>query len=73
MTVQTKDFQMPFKLEAEKETLTKTYGKFFAEPFERGFGVWPGMGIVKIERARSGRRQVVPRVPYDRINLGIAL
>lgn len=32
-----------------------------------------GMGIVKIERSRRGRRQVIPRVPYDRINLGIAL
>lgn len=31
------------------------------------------MGIVKIARSRRGRRQVIPRVPYDKINLGIAL
>jgi DNA-directed RNA polymerase subunit alpha len=48
MTVQTKDFQMPFKLEAEKETLTKTYGKFFAEPFERGFGVTIGNSLRRV-------------------------
>ncbi len=48
MTVQTKDFQMPFKLESEKETLTKTYGKFFAEPFERGFGVTIGNSLRRV-------------------------
>jgi DNA-directed RNA polymerase subunit alpha len=42
MIIQTKDFQMPAKVEVEKETLTKTYGKFFAEPFEKGFGTTMG-------------------------------
>ena len=48
MIIQTKDFQMPSKLEVEKETLTKTYGKFFAEPFERGFGTTIGNSLRRV-------------------------
>ena len=33
-----KRMEMPNKLEIEKETLTNIYGKFLAEPFERGYG-----------------------------------
>ncbi|HBH97317.1 MAG TPA: DNA-directed RNA polymerase subunit alpha [Candidatus Omnitrophica bacterium] len=33
-----RDFAMPKKLVCEESTLTDTYGKFIAEPFERGFG-----------------------------------
>ena len=32
-----KGFIKPKRLEADKKTLTNTYGKFVAEPFERGF------------------------------------
>jgi len=39
------DFQMPSRLEAEKETLTESYGKFYAQPFERGFGTTIGNSI----------------------------
>lgn len=39
------DFQRPKRLECEKETLTETYGKFTAEPFERGFGITIGHTI----------------------------
>jgi len=42
MIIQTKDFQMPSKLEVDKDTLTNRYGKFFAEPFEKGFGTTVG-------------------------------
>jgi len=28
----------PKQLEVEEKSLTPTYGKFYAEPFERGFG-----------------------------------
>ena len=30
------DLMKPKQLEVEDKTLTSTYGKFFAEPFERG-------------------------------------
>jgi DNA-directed RNA polymerase subunit alpha len=43
-----KDFQIPKKLEFEQETLTNTYGKFIAEPFERGFGTTVGNSLRRV-------------------------
>lgn len=43
-----KDLIRPKKLEFEKETLTPTYGKFTAEPFERGFGITIGNSLRRI-------------------------
>lgn len=37
-----KGFQRPKRLEVEKDSLTPTYGKFFAQPFERGFATTIG-------------------------------
>lgn len=48
MMIKTKDFQVPKKLDVEKETLSKTYGKFFAEPFERGFGSTIGNSLRRV-------------------------
>ncbi|MCU0238188.1 MAG: DNA-directed RNA polymerase subunit alpha, partial [Pyrinomonadaceae bacterium] len=39
------DFKMPSRLNVESETLTESYGKFYAEPFERGFGTTIGNSI----------------------------
>ena len=36
---------MPGRLEVEKETLTDRYGKFYAQPFERGFGTTIGNSL----------------------------
>lgn len=38
----------PKKLEVEKETLTPFYGKFVAEPLERGFGITIGNSLRRI-------------------------
>ena len=35
-------FQKPKRLACETETLTSRYGKFYAQPFERGFGTTIG-------------------------------
>ena len=43
-----KDLIRPKRLEAEKETLTPIYGKFAAEPFERGFGITIGNSLRRI-------------------------
>ena len=43
-----KDLIRPRRLEAEKETLTPFYGKFTAEPFERGFGITIGNSLRRI-------------------------
>ena len=43
-----KGFQKPKRLECELETLTSTYGKFFAEPLERGFGITLGNALRRV-------------------------
>jgi DNA-directed RNA polymerase subunit alpha len=48
MIIKTSDFQAPRKLECDKETLTDTYGRFTAEPFERGFGTTVGNALRRV-------------------------
>lgn len=43
-----KDFQIPMRVEADKETLSQTYGKFTAEAFERGFGTTVGNSLRRV-------------------------
>jgi DNA-directed RNA polymerase subunit alpha len=43
-----KGFQKPKRLEVEKETLTATFGRFSAQPFERGFGTTIGNALRRI-------------------------
>lgn len=43
-----KDLIRPKRLEVEKETLTPFYGKFTAEPLERGFGITIGNSLRRI-------------------------
>lgn len=48
MGIRWKTFEMPKRLEVDQKTLTPTYGKFVAEPFERGYGVTIGNGLRRI-------------------------
>src|SRR5246500_5306210 len=43
-----KGFQKPKRLEIATETLTSTYGKFYAQPFERGFGTTIGNALRRV-------------------------
>ena len=43
-----KGFQKPKRLDVESETLTATYGKFYAQPFERGFGTTVGNALRRV-------------------------
>jgi DNA-directed RNA polymerase subunit alpha len=43
-----RDLIKPKRLQIETDTLTETYGKFFAEPFERGFGTTLGNSLRRI-------------------------
>lgn len=43
-----KDFQIPMRVEPEKDTLTPVYGKFTAEAFERGFGTTIGNSLRRV-------------------------
>ena len=48
MITSMKDFQLPTKLELEKDSASSTYGKFIAEPFERGFGTTLGSALRRV-------------------------
>ncbi len=48
MGIRWKTFEMPKRLECDSATLTPTYGKFVAEPFERGFGTTIGNSLRRI-------------------------
>jgi len=48
MGIKWKDFQMPKRLECDESTYTNTYGKFIAEPFERGYGVTLGNSLRRV-------------------------
>lgn len=43
-----KRLEMPKKLEFEKESSTETYGRFLAEPFERGYAATVGNSLRRI-------------------------
>ena len=43
-----KGFQRPKRLECDTESLTPTYGKFHAQPFERGFGTTIGNALRRV-------------------------
>lgn len=48
MGIKWRDFQMPKRLECDESTYTQTYGKFTAEPFERGYGVTLGNSLRRV-------------------------
>lgn len=48
MGIRWKTFEMPKRLEVDKATVTPTYGKFTAEPFERGYGATLGNGLRRV-------------------------
>ena len=43
-----KGFQRPKRLEYESETLTDRFGRFYAQPFERGFGTTVGNALRRV-------------------------
>lgn len=48
MGIRWKTFEVPKRLEIEKESLTPTYAKFIAEPFERGYGTTIGNSLRRV-------------------------
>ena len=43
-----KGLQLPTRLEFERETASSTFGRFSAQPFERGFGTTIGNGLRRV-------------------------
>jgi DNA-directed RNA polymerase subunit alpha len=48
MGIRWKTFEMPKRLEADRASLTPSYGKFIAEPFERGYGQTLGNALRRV-------------------------
>jgi DNA-directed RNA polymerase subunit alpha len=48
MRVRWRGLELPNRVHADRATLTDTYGKFFVEPFERGFGMTIGNSLRRI-------------------------
>ncbi len=48
MHIRWRQLELPSVVECDKSTLSATYGKFTAEPFERGFGVTIGNSLRRI-------------------------
>ncbi len=48
MRIRWRKFELPSSVKVEKETVTEEYGKFFIEPFERGFGNTIGNGLRRV-------------------------
>ena len=43
-----KGFQRPKRLELERDTITDRFGRFYAQPFERGFGTTVGNALRRV-------------------------
>ena len=48
MRIRWRGLELPNRIVCDRSTLTDTYGKFIAEPFERGFGVTVGNSLRRI-------------------------
>src|SRR5713226_1678200 len=48
MRIRWRGLELPNRVGSDRTTLTDTYGKFTAEPFERGFGVTVGNSLRRI-------------------------
>ncbi|MBI4576055.1 MAG: DNA-directed RNA polymerase subunit alpha [Planctomycetes bacterium] len=48
MRIRWREFELPTRVEVDRPTLTPTYGRFTAEPFERGFGTTVGNSLRRV-------------------------
>lgn len=48
MRIRWRGLELPNRVQSDRSSLTDTYGKFTAEPFERGFGVTVGNSLRRI-------------------------
>jgi DNA-directed RNA polymerase subunit alpha len=48
MRIKWRGLELPSRVAADRATLTDTYGKFTAEPFERGFGMTVGNSLRRV-------------------------
>lgn len=48
MRIRWRGFELPSQVELEQETADQTYGRFIAEPFERGYGITVGNSLRRV-------------------------
>lgn len=48
MRIRWRNFELPSRVQPDKDTLTQEYGQFVVEPFERGFGHTIGNGLRRV-------------------------
>ena len=48
MRIRWRGLELPSRVVADRATLTDTHGKFYAEPFERGFGITVGNSLRRL-------------------------
>ena len=48
MRIRWRGFELPARITVDQETLSGTYGKFTAEPFERGYGITIGNSLRRV-------------------------
>jgi len=48
MRIRWRGFELPTRVVADRNTMTASYGKFIAEPFERGFGTTIGNSLRRV-------------------------
>jgi DNA-directed RNA polymerase subunit alpha len=48
MHIRWRGLELPSSVVPDQKTLTATYGKFVAEPFERGFGTTVGNSLRRV-------------------------
>jgi len=56
-----KGFQKPKRLAPELESLTERYGRFSAQPFERGWGTTVGNALASRGSSAPSRARPSPR------------
>ncbi len=48
MHIRWRGMELPSTLEVDRDSLTGSYGNFYAEPFERGFGASVGNSLRRV-------------------------
>lgn len=48
MRIRWRGFELPTRITVDQQSLTSTYGKFIAEPFERGYGITIGNSLRRV-------------------------
>src|SRR5207245_1035859 len=67
MRIRWRGLELPNRVVSDRSSLTDTYGKFSAEPFERGFGVTVGNSLRRILLS-SLEGSAVTRVKIDKVD-----